>query len=360
MKILFITRNFPPQKGGLETAAYYLHSYFTKYADVMLLKWGGPRKFLFFVLPCFLVRAFLILSTKRIDIIYLNEGLLSFLGFFLEPFRVPIVVTINGLDITYKNKIYQSIIPKCISRVDRIVCISRAAKSACLEKGIPENKIRIIPDGIEDEFYIDKDRTELKEKLINKFKFNLSDKKILFSAGRLVERKGIHWFIDRVMPILIEDYREFIYIIAGDGPMRRHIEDIILKKNLKRWVMFLGKVDDELLRLLYNISDIFIMPNISVEGDMEGFGIVALEAASCKIPVVASNLEGIKDAIVDKENGYLIPPGDANAYFDKIKSILLKDDKKFKERVRTFTKENYNWGKVVYQYFSEFKKLTGQ
>lgn len=85
----------------------------------------------------------------------------------------------------------------------------------------------------------------------------------------------------------------------GDGIYKEKIKGIIDKYNLEKYVFMLGKVDDKILKLLYNTSDIFVIPNIPVVGDMEGFGIVALEVASCGVPVVASKLEGIKEAVQD-------------------------------------------------------------
>ena len=186
-------------------------------------------------------------------------------------------------------------------------------------------------------------RDRLKKEFMNKANIKLGSKKILLSVGRLIERKGFHWFVDEVIPPLIEDYKDFIYVIAGAGPMQKYIEDIIHKKNLYNWVILLGKIDDELLGLLYNISDIFIMPNIPVEGDIEGFGVVALEASSCKLPVIASNLEGIRDALLDGEIGDLILPLDPLNFSKAILNLLESDNlrKKIGEKARELVLDNF-------------------
>jgi len=357
MKLLFITRNFPPQKGGLERVAFYLYSYLKKDVDIILLKWSGSRKLLFLILPYFLIKAFWILFIRRINVIYLNEGFLSILGIILKIFRIPIVVTIHGLDITYKNKLYQLIIPKCVSIIDRVVCISHATKEECKKRRIDEHKIYIIPDGFKDEFYIDGNRERLKEDLIKKYGVNIGNKKILFSVCRLIERKGIHWFVDKVIPLIADDYRDFIYVVVGDGHMRRHIENIIHKRNLYDRVMLLGKVDDGLLALLYNISDIFVMPNIPVQGDIEGFGVVALEAASCKIPVIASNLEGIKDALLDGDIGILVSPLNSEGFRKEILHLLSDDNfrKELGEKARMLVLNHFEWSEITNRYLTVFK-----
>ena len=73
----------------------------------------------------------------------------------------------------------------------------------------------------------------------------------------------------------------------------------------------LGYVTDETRDILFNTCDVFVQPNIKVAGDMEGFGISVIEAASCEIPVIASNIEGLKDAIKDGQNGFLVESGNA-------------------------------------------------
>lgn len=358
LNVLFITRNFPPQVGGLERVAFYLYSYLKKKTNVFLLKWSGSKKFLVFILPYFFVKASFILIFGKVDLIYFNEGFLTFLGILLRVFRKPAVVTIHGLDITYKSKIYQLIIPRCISKMEKVICISEATKLECIKRGVPQNKIYVIPDGIEDEFYLENNKEVLKKKIFEKFKINIGEKKVLLSVCRLIERKGIHWFIEKVVPQILKERNDFIYIVVGEGRMKGIIRKIIKEKELGNWVFLPGKVNNEDLKLFYNISDIFIMPNIPVKGDFEGFGIVALEAASCKVPVLASDLEGIREAVKHGKNGFLIPPRNVKFYLEKIKYLLEDDDRKFREEIRIFVKSNYSWEKITGLYLDVFKNLV--
>lgn len=359
IKILFITRKYPPTIGGMERIAYELYTHLSKISEVKLIKWGGSNKWLPIVLPFFLLKSIWILLTQKIDVIYLQDGLLAPLGLILKIFRKSIIITIYGLDITYKNKFYQFLIPRYVRQLNKIICISSAAKQECLERSIPENKIVVVPSGIPDKFYVGKDKRATSVQLEKKFNISLKDKKIILSVGRLVERKGLHWFIEQVIPKLISQRKDFIYLIAGEGFFRKKIEDIIQNKELYDYIKLLGEADDKKLRLLYNSADIFVMPNIPVEGDMEGLGIVILEAASCGLPVVASNLEGIKDAIKNGKNGFLVESRNADEFVRVINELLENNKKREElgEKARKFTLENYNWDKISKDYLEEFMSL---
>ena len=363
MKILFITRKFPPTKGGMEKVAYELYHHLSEIEDVILVKWGGSNNWLPLVLPGILIRSFLILLTGKVDVIYLQDGLLSPLGVILKLFKIPIVITIHGLDITYKNKFYQLVVPKCIGHLDKVVCISQATKNECIQRGISEEKLVIIPNGIKDELYmLGESKEKLRSDLSKKININLKSKKILLSVGRLVERKGIHWFTESVVPKIAEQKKDIIYLIAGDGICREKIKECIHRNKLEEYIIMLGKVDDGMLKLLYNTSDIFVMPNIPVKGDMEGFGIVAMEAASCGMPVVASNIEGIKDAIKDGVNGILIEPYSVNQFTDTI-ADLLKNPNKNNSIVgnsRDYTLNTYQWNNISKEYRTVFQALCDE
>jgi phosphatidylinositol alpha-1,6-mannosyltransferase len=105
-------------------------------------------------------------------------------------------------------------------------------------------------------------------------------------------------------------------------------------------------------------ADMFVMPNIKVEGDAEGFGLVALEASVNGTPVLASAMEGITCAVIDGKNGFLVPPEKETAWIEKIHSLLsdLPYLKTFGEGAKNFTITNYAWKKMVDGYIHVFDK----
>jgi phosphatidylinositol alpha-1,6-mannosyltransferase len=118
-------------------------------------------------------------------------------------------------------------------------------------------------------------------------------------------------------------------------------------------------VSDQLLKTLYNTADMFVMPNIPVPNDMEGFGLVALEAASCSTTVIASQLEGVQDAIINGQNGYLVTPGDAAGYVQAI-SRELGGRTLSPEAVRAYTLQHYSWDETARHYAELMQSLIAK
>src|SRR5207302_8010578 len=117
-------------------------------------------------------------------------------------------------------------------------------------------------------------------------------------------------------------------LIIGEGPLRELIETRIASLHLGDHVVLLGRVDDDTLRAAYHVTDLFVMPNIPVQNDIEGFGLVALEAAAAGRYVVASKLDGIPEAIIPGENGTLLDPLDSEAFATTILDLLADDEKR--------------------------------
>ncbi len=344
INLLFITRKFPPQVGGMENLSWALSKEFSKLANLTTISWGGSQ----FYLPFFLVYAFLssfyLIPTKKITHIHLGDALLSPLGvMFKFIFRVKVTTTVCGLDITFKLPPYQAIIPWFVSKLDKVICISASTKDECVKRGIGEEKCVVIPCGVYGgEFTTKASQVDLEKFVGSSFK----DEKIIITVGRLVKRKGVFWFIKNVFPRLSKNY---IYLVIGDGQQMQSLHSLVKKLYLTDRVHLMGKVSFDELKTIYNTANMFVMPNIKVNGDMEGFGIVALEASSCGLPVIASNLEGIASAIVNNGNGLLVEPKNVNSFLRGIKLAKTLSRNKVKE----FTNKNFAWEKIARNYINE-------
>jgi len=369
IKVVFIARHFPPGIGGAEKLNYDLAQKLKEKTDLVLIANKGNKLSPLFILSSFL-RA---LRVKKPDLFFLTDAAVSPLILFIKIFkRRPVVIKVHGLDITFNNKVYQLIIPRLVNRADKVICISKATKKECIKRGIKESKCRVINIGIDPPLLDKFDKSKLKKEIEQKFKINLCDKKIIISVGALVKRKGVYWFIQEVITRLARRRKDFIYLIIGDIiykgkrdelDYKKEIIKLIQSKNLTQKVFLLGRIDNQVLENLYKIADIFVMPNIPVYGDIEGFGIVNLEAASYGLPVVASNLEGIAEAIQDGKNGFLVEPQNTERFIKIINNLL--DDARlridFGRKAKKFTLSHYGWGKIVEQYLNLFNScLKGE
>jgi phosphatidylinositol alpha-1,6-mannosyltransferase len=153
----------------------------------------------------------------------------------------------------------------------------------------------------------DRARAELRER------FEVPDDTVvLLTIGRLVRRKGVAWFAAQVLPgVTGVGGRRCVHLVAGAGPAEDRIRRVARSKGLAGTVRLLGRVDDATRELLLRGADLFVQPNIHVYGDMEGFGLVNVEAAVRDLPVLAADIEGIPDAVVDGGTGWLVTSEDA-------------------------------------------------
>lgn len=349
MKILFITRTYPPLVGGMEKFASDFYVNYQKRGTMDLLANSGGRKtiLLFFIRTVF----FLILHAKDYDIVHIYDAVLSPLALVVKAFsRAKVSFTVNGLDIVYSRFGYQKLIPFFLKRADRIIAISQYTMEQCELRGVTRGKLVVIPVGIDFNQLKVCSNLEIAETLV---KFDLparEGKTLLLTVGRLVKRKGHAWFITHVFTKLPEHYH---YLIAGAGPEQDLIAALVRDLSLTSRVFLLGRVSDQEKNCLYQISDLFVMPNIHVKNDQEGFGIVLLEAGRYGLPVIASNIEGIRDAILDQETGRLVGEGDAHGFMQTITQPNPMDRSSLSNTVAI----HFGWERIIERYYEEFEKL---
>ncbi len=354
--ILFITRKYPPSVGGMEKLSYEMTRAVGDIVPSRVISWRGPR----WGWPLFAVLAFVrglwACTTAPVRFIHVSDPVLAPLGLALARLTGRRWgLNAHGLDILYPRRIYQAVVLPCVRRADVVIAISQAAREACLAKGVAPDRCHVIPIGVHapDE---PPDRYLARERLRLALALELRDRPVLLTVGRLVPRKGVAWFVREVLPLLARVHPDAIYLIVGDGPERPTVRRIVRERKMHERVVLLGRVPDGILADLYAAATLFVMPNVPVPGDMEGFGIVALEAASRGLPVVASRLEGIPDAVVGGENGVLVPPLDAEAWASAIHDLLADGAARadLAARAREFTRSRYRWDRLAREYIRAF------
>lgn len=354
--ILFITRKFPPSVGGMEKLSYEMTQAVSGIVPARIIAWRGAR----WGWPLFAVIAFFqgfwTCSTLPIRFIHVSDPVLAPLGLLLSRLTGRRWgLTAHGLDILYPNPVYQAVVLPCVRRADAVVAISAAAREACLSKGVSPARCAAIPIGMNMPPR-QAEPGEARERLRLALGWDIGAHPILLTVGRLIPRKGVAWFARSVLPALAETRPDLFYVVAGEGPEKAAIRRIIREAGLENHAALLGRVSDDRLLDLYAIATLFVMPNVPVAGDMEGFGIVAIEAAARGLPVVASRVDGIPDAVADGENGLLLPPLEAEAWIAAIRSLLSDDQARadLGERAREFTQARYRWDLLAREYVRAF------
>lgn len=349
-RVLFITRKYPPSIGGMEQLSYHLTTKISCEKRVIALKGSYPRLLLpFFALYAGMIALF---SAGKVDVIHLGDGVLLSIGWFVKLFRprAKIAATLHGLDLTYPTRLYTLYMRLFIRACDLYICNSASTEKLASERGLAPTVV--IPACVDmDEWKGEFTRVDLSRYL----GASTENQFVCLTTGRLVQRKGVPWFIENVLHELPHDV---LYLIVGDGPCRNEIADRVRALHLDARMRLLGKVPHDVLKMLYHTADLFVMPNIRVKGDAEGFGIVALEAAACGLPVLAADCEGVRDAVLKGQTGWLVELENAQAFVQAILDKKLHPEQRLRrEDVRRSVREHFDWSIIVPQYEREFEKL---
>lgn len=268
---------------------------------------------------------------------------------------VPMVTINHGQDVTMPVGIYQRFIPKVFEALDGVISVSKATREECIKRGMHPEKGVALPNGFDG---TDAEEIPPKEpsrkSLEKKFGVELDGKGLLLTVGRQVKRKGHEWFIAEVMPKIKSDVT---YLAIGDGPEHENLKSLVSSSPHNHEVILAGRQPDEVLKEAYAAADIFVMPNIPVEGDMEGFGIVLLEANMASTFAVATDLEGIKDVIDHGTNGYKIPVYDADKFAQNIDNVLEKNTAELGLISSKHVKEFFSWNSVADRYISYLRRI---
>ena len=392
VRILFVSHSFPPRGeplanvGGMQRVATELHEALERHDGVELSSlvlratWRMTHVLTGFFLAGLLYRIPHRVRTERTQAVLFSSMVTATLAVLLKPMlgeHGPRLVAIaHGRDVTLPVAPYQWLLERVFQRLDAVLPVSRATARECVDRGLPEHRCHVVPNGVKPERFQNGradvegerqgavnghgngKREEKRHSEIDGLARRVNGTQLaLCSVGRQVERKGFLWFVDEVMPLLPADVH---YWLAGDGPMQEEIEAAAREEALTDRIHLLGKITESELQTLYRSSDLFLMPNVPIEGDMEGFGIVMLEAGLCGLPVIAARLEGIQDVVEEGRNGHLVEPGDPEAYVRAIRPYL--EDRPSldtaSERAEAYTREHYTWNRIADRYCTVLRSLV--
>ncbi|MBU1693640.1 MAG: glycosyltransferase family 4 protein [Verrucomicrobia bacterium] len=360
MKLLYVTRKFTPAVGGMERMNASLVEALRPATDLYLLAWGRGQ----WGLPLFALTAAARITIRlarrsaRPDVLCLGDAALSPMGVPLGRVGgIPVVAIAHGLDITFPRYGYPSLVLPALRRCDRVICVSQYTAAACRERGVSPDRLRVIPNGIKPPLPVPP-REAARDELRRRGWPIPGEDPFLVTVGRLVPRKGVAEFIRSGLPGLRARFPRLLYGVIGRGPDEAAIRNAVADTGASETVFLPGQMDDETVRLAYAAADLFLMPNRPVPGNPEGFGIVAMEASSYGLPVVATAVEGLIDAVRDGVNGRSVPPGNPESFAQAAAALLAEPAALAKLGLRAREHAmTHTWDKIVPRYLAVFEEL---
>lgn len=333
MKVLFISRKRKKDTGGL-----------SRFGRELILRFDHH-----YLLSPDRLRVLFKLPFLDFEVIHLCDGALLPLGvIFKKMFGKPLTVTVHGLDLTYSKFWYQRMLKILLPIVNAVITDSQFIKPIVIKLGVSEGNVFKINPGIDTDQFKYSKSISLPVKTGNI---------ILLTVGNLVKRKGYIWFIKNIFNRLDSKY---VYLIVGIGPERENIKKLISELNIEDRIYLLGRLNDSCLSYIFKRSDIYVCPNIHIKGDYEGFGIAAGEAAAMGLPVIASNVDGINEVIINNKNGILVSPiaEEFIKAINKLRDLHLR--KEIGDRAKEYTRRNYKWEKTADHYKRIFNKIASK
>jgi len=247
--------------------------------------------------------------TRALILATVGEGYIGLLARHL--FNLPFVVFAHGNEVLSLRDSKWPRAIKSLCAASAVIANSRFTAGIVSDFGIPPERIRVIHPGCDPaEFRPIELDVATRDRLLG----GQAHSFVLLTVGNLVERKG-HDLVLQAVASLRQAIPNLLYVIAGRGPYEEVLRELAHQLGVADCVQFKGHVPQEDLISLYASCDVFLMPSrfLPVDHDVEGFGIVYLEASACGRAVIGGRSGGIEDAILDGKTGLLVDPGEVGA-----------------------------------------------
>jgi phosphatidylinositol alpha-1,6-mannosyltransferase len=254
--------------------------------------------------------------------------------------RARSAIYVHGLDIVVDNALYRHVWLPAIRRATRVVANSRNTARLAVEAGIDSACVTVIHPGVT---LSGEHRTDAGA---FRAKYALGDGDLLLSVGRLTRRKGLAAFVEHAFPIILRARPGTTLLVIGDDAQdalvahrsseRARTLEIAERLGMTDRIRTLGPVSEEDLRGAYDASTVHVFPVCEVPGDVEGFGMVAVEAAAQGLPTVAFACGGVPDAVAEGVSGRLVPGGEYEALAAAVINVATAGRDVFDQPCRTF------------------------
>lgn len=340
-KILMVTRNFPPLLGGMERLNLNVYiALKKKYAAFLSGPKGSasfhdqtyyaefPFKPLWLFILLSLIKTVSFALRIQPHMVFCGSGTSILAGCMAAKLSsAKLVCYLHGLDIVAPNLIYQRIFLPLIRKADLLIVNSRHTRDLALKAGIDSAKLKILCPGVSIPDMSDK------QWLGESFRrrYGLDEGKFILIAGRITARKGIVEFIEKLFVRLALDGSDLKLVILGaeahdaaksSKGVTKAVTEAIGRHGLEEKIILTGSVSESEYSGALFAAEMLAFPVLELPNDVEGFGMVAIEAAAHGLPTIAFSVGGVPDAVADNESGWLVDPGNYAAMKEKIIGYL--------------------------------------
>lgn len=363
MKVLLLAENWPPRVGGIEAYLVGISKYLREktlvvaphVSDAPKSEIRNPnveiiRKKFFEALirPKWLglfIFVWKLVGREKVEVVLCGKALFEGLvGYYLKKYLgVPYVVFTYAMEIETWIKIPRERrkLERVLRAANKVAYINEHTKDQLVKLGVrPEQLLQLWP-GVETPVVSRKQLEEARERL------NLPQLYVL-SVGRLIERKGFDVLIE-AFSRLPAHLRGWKLVIAGSGSLRKKLEDKARELGIENSVQFLGYVSDIDLQAAYANASVFALLPKYIGGDVEGFGIVYLEAALHGVPSLATQGGGAAEAVVHNETGMIVAPNSVTATTTALTRLLSDTDlrQRLGQAAQRRAQEEFTWSRRI-------------
>ena len=354
-RILFLARRYPPTIGGIQTHCHALYTRLADQAHVRLVALGRQSLWhLTWFLPYCFVVAFWAVLCRRVNAVYFADGVAATLAPLLRPLGpARFVTTVYGLEMTYKNPLARALMHWGVRACDKVVVISEHSRRITAASGVPEAKLEIIYLGVEPLELAPDELAAVRARFEQEHGLRFGQDRILLLFGRQVPRKGMVEFLARGMPLLNAGIR--LLICGPPASETARLEALRRELGLEDRVVLLGPIPDDVLAMLRTSCDLFLMPNLHIPGDVEGFGQTQLECMYAGTPAVAFAVDALTESV--REGGFLVDPEDYPAFVAQIHRFLAlgpAERADLARQCRAYVRREYSRERIAAQYMGLF------
>lgn len=378
MRLLILSIEFPPGPGGLGTLAHQIAWYLARegcqvfvstpqdYADAGdINSFNADQPFEIVRLKHLepsaleglyrLVKAMQVMSRGQPDILLAVGKQAVWLGAMLSLITgVSLVAVGGGSEFLSRKRLERAITRWAFERARCLVAISKYTQTLIDAMGIQVSNSLVIPPGADGHVYRpDLPTDHLRDRL------GLGDSRVILTVGRVSQRKAQDVVI-RALPLILEECPGAKYLMVGYPERRPEFEQLAQSLGMDEHVVFLGQVSQEELPYFYNLADVFVLVSRRTAEQVEGFGIVAAEAALCGTPSVVSRHCGLEEAVVENETALVVDSDDPEATAKAITRLLKDDDLRTRmgQAALHYALENATWEKRMREYEAVLRSIV--